>query len=785
MVLEGAVKVFLKRLSNLLRGKWRKSAGVWVTPAVHADLKRGNRYRQVEDWLAAAKFYHKALDRDSSLSHIWVQLGHMYKEGGRPLDASRAYLEALRASESHPEMLGWLQDIVGRLATAHRRPLIEAIYELQGRTLPADLFAPRLDVRPSASDEVVFDVSDLVAYFFRARRPTGIQRVQIAVINAALDGSEGPVRVCCSVEASAHWVEIGAALFRCITKLAVSPDEGTEDEWHDIVHDLGALLAFAAPFNFGPRAKLVNLGTSWWLQNYFLQVRNAQLSHQLEYAPFIHDLIPFLAPQHCVQGLVEDFNSWIVGVFDHANHYLVNSQATRADLIRVAAMLGKAVCEDDVTVIRLDGVFSSPDFSGSNIIESAGLSDRNFVLLVSTIESRKGHLVALKAWQHLLVEHGDAVPDLVCVGNDGWLNARFYQTLEQDQKLKRRVKLLSGISDADLACLYASCLFTIYPSAYEGWGLPITEALSFGKVVITADNSSLPEAGGNLAVYAKTGDCEDLARLVAQMCQDANKRSALELRIRREFSPRTWSTVANQVLEATRTKYRDEGDSPRLRLPTIQPGRWISLGRVRGLPLQDMAALRQCGQGERLRVGTGWASPESDGCWLIKSAAELRFWLCPEGPNCRMTIKMECRAAVSWSVRVNGALADEGIARTDYDSHAMTVCSTFPLPATGGAISIVLGGVALDEMRQSESGALLKVQGCIALDVNDAANLAHDFDAPVVEYASLAQHQSDSVEFVNSSINSTFKGSMPCSAPLRSITRGQRSETQSMRSFKE
>ncbi len=94
-------------------------------------------------------------------------------------------------------------------------------------------------------------------------------------------------------------------------------------------------------------ATLVNLGTSWWLRNYFLSVRNAKAEFDIRYVPFVHDCIPALMPEHCVHDLTRDFLEWIRGVFAHADFYLCNSEWTRRDLVKVSeAITGNAVpCE--------------------------------------------------------------------------------------------------------------------------------------------------------------------------------------------------------------------------------------------------------------------------------------------------------------------------------------------------------------------------------------------------------------------------------------------------------
>src|SRR5205085_10294101 len=85
----------------------------------------------------------------------------------------------------------------------------------------------------------------------------------------------------------------------------------------------------------------VDLGTSWWQRNYFLNLRMAKSVCGIFYVPFVHDLIPVMTPEYCAADLRRDFISWIGGVLQHANYFLVNSKATKADLTTVATELGR------------------------------------------------------------------------------------------------------------------------------------------------------------------------------------------------------------------------------------------------------------------------------------------------------------------------------------------------------------------------------------------------------------------------------------------------------------
>ena len=175
---------------------------------------------------------------------------------------------------------------------------------------------------------------------------------------------------------------------------------------------------------------------------------------------------------------------------------------------------------------------------------------RPYALLVGTVESRKNHIVALRAWQQMIEEIGpDAVPDLVCIGRLGWHANEFLYEYVTTHGLDGKVSLLStSVTDEELARFYAHAQFTVYPSRYEGWGLPVSESIAFGKLPIVASNSSLAEAGRDLAVYVETGSASALADAVRRHGLGRAAREAHEARIAADASaPITWTHVADII----------------------------------------------------------------------------------------------------------------------------------------------------------------------------------------------------------------------------------------------
>jgi glycosyltransferase involved in cell wall biosynthesis len=639
----------------------RKSAGIRVTGPVYRLIQQGNAARASRAWPEAAGAYRQALELDPKLAHIWIQLGHMSKEAGAYSAAADAYFHAARLRPDDPAVLQWLYSIAGRVGARERRKLIDTLRFSQPET------ATTTETQnPGEPGETVFDVSDLISYFTKARLPTGIQRVQIEAIRALIEGNMARVRVCCTIEGRDNWVEVPREMFLSLAELSIKSGNCEDREWTAALNILQLHIFFSDPIAFGRNATLVNLGTSWWLQNYFLQVRNAKQKYGIRYIPFVHDLIPIMTPEHCIEGLVKDFTSWILGVFGHADGYLVASHATERDLRAAARLIGHDISSDAIGHVPLNADIRpsvQTDMSDEKVMDKFGLGAGPYVLFVSTIESRKGHTVALDAWLKLMQRHGRNVPYLVCVGNDGWLNEDVYARMDRFQALRERVIFLSRISDADLAVLYRNCRFTIYPSLYEGWGLPITESFCHGKTVVTCDNSSLLQVGEGFATFVETGSSDALAGAVESFCTNDAELAAANERVASGFRARSWLAIAKDIIEQTRPR----GDSAArggaggdIRLPAIRSGGWYDLTRNSKASIWPGAA-----SAEIYRTGTGWGIPDERCAWIRSEKARLVLPLPKTRDALNVMLHLTARKTVNFTVTANGQPATDGTIKAD------------------------------------------------------------------------------------------------------------------------
>ncbi|WP_213979277.1 glycosyltransferase [Sphingomonas sp. dw_22] len=705
------------RAANDARGRGDHAAAVSLfrealgrDPSLaHVWIQYGHMLRKIGDYRTAEDAYREAL-RMKPDSDPYLHLGHLYKETGQIGSAARSYIAAVRANPSNGDALAELHMLMARnieitpedimaitnfgadaalgeqdpvssattrarsaldsLATALRREGTGDQLELLETT---EALLEKLHPDAGQSNEtggigsgpaILFDVSDLISYFNGARLPTGIQRVQIEVIRSALRNGHQPLRICAFLDHRDEWVEIAPALFLLLCRLSLASGELNAPEWVSALTKLRLTMAMSEPLAFPRGAFLVNLGTSWWLQNYFLYVRQAKAKFGIHYVPFVHDVIPVMASEHCTKELTRDFISWAMGAFEHADYFFVNSEATKRDLLKVAATLGHEVAEEKVVVVRLDADFRKPVSTplGRTELAKWGIGRSDFVLFISTVESRKNHIGAFDAWISLLREHGARrVPKLVCVGNKGWLNDAVYARLAAHDGLRERVVMLSGLSDAELDLLYRSCLFTLYPSNYEGWGLPVTESLCYGKVPLVSDASSLPEAGGVFAHYFEAGSTPRMTAALEQLIFEPAIRAEREAKIAEDFSPRAWDEIATQLSASMRLWAEDTqvaGDQA-YRVPVATLGAYHPI--VRNFATRIWPGMRS---GEIFRAGGGWWGPDDWGCWTKAQGGTLEIGL-PDDLNEGIRLYVQLHglptADCPWTANLPGAQSQGGV----------------------------------------------------------------------------------------------------------------------------
>jgi glycosyltransferase involved in cell wall biosynthesis len=179
-----------------------------------------------------------------------------------------------------------------------------------------------------------------------------------------------------------------------------------------------------------------------------------------------------------------------------------------------------------------------------------GLGERPYFLALSRLEPRKNFVRLIEAFAAARAEA--RLPHrLVIGGRKGWLSESIFARV-QELGLAGDILFPGFIADSDLPALYSGAAFFAYPSLYEGFGLPIVEAMACGAPVLTGDNSCLPEAGGSGAIYVRAEDVDSIAEGIVRLATDATLAAQLAAAGREHAAHFTWERSAQQLLSAYR-----------------------------------------------------------------------------------------------------------------------------------------------------------------------------------------------------------------------------------------
>lgn len=422
----------------------------------------------------------------------------------------------------------------------------------------------------------LLDVTDLVEFLQRRESVSGVQRVIAETVPLLL----------AEYQSSCVFLDRTRGVFIPLTddQTDVLVREGARAGSAQSRDHLAAVATqtieagrTAAAVTITPGTVLVFLGALWINDALMLAARDAH-AHGARIVDLLYDLTPVLETGHTA-AVNKLFDRYLTLIAQTASRVPAISQSSRRDFETWCRDHGYAPIDGAATGLPCG---LSPD----QFDTTENPWPRPYALFVGTVESRKNHILALRAWQQLIEKHGaDNVPDLVCIGRLGWHATEFLREYTFTHGLDGKISVLSSsASDADLARFYAHALFTVYPSRYEGWGLPVSESLEFGRPAIVADNSSLREAGRDLAVYFTTDDVDSFVAAIETHGLDAARRAELERLIANDAAaPITWQHVASIIATEIAAARAAEARAPMH--PSIDLGREYMLST--GQPAPD------------------------------------------------------------------------------------------------------------------------------------------------------------------------------------------------------
>lgn len=252
----------------------------------------------------------------------------------------------------------------------------------------------------------------------------------------------------------------------------------------------------------------------------------------------IHDLIFMRHPEYYNWLDVKIYEWKFRQTLKEADRIIAISECTKRDIIELGGISGDNI---DVIYQSCNPRFLASHPSSLNAHPSS--LPRRYMLSVGTIEERKNLMLALRSLAHLPEDI-----HLVAVGKQ----TKYASQVEAEAEklgLKHRLHMLSGVSDADLHAIYSLAEVFVYPSRYEGFGIPIIEAIFSGLPVVACTGSCLEEAGGPDCLYVHPDDVEGFAQCVSRMLIGSPERDS-RIQLSHNYVQRfRGADVAGQVME--------------------------------------------------------------------------------------------------------------------------------------------------------------------------------------------------------------------------------------------
>ena len=689
-------------------------AGIWV--------QQGHALKEASDLAGAEAAYRQAAELAPRDHDIPLQLGHALKLQGRLEEAAAAYaasdrlapvnhaaeeLAALAGIELSPRAPG----ASPRAAAAQDHAAAEGVRaaELDLSRMPADAGLHRslaaallragrrgaaieaaraaFDIAPErrnwqairragglppeegvSGGPHLYDVTDLLSMLRESGRATGIQRVQLGLAQGLMGTDARFVFV--AERFGPLWTLRAADMAALIHYALHEPHDLRRAE--ALVH---AAMESAGPTHLPSARLFFIMGAFWFWVGAPAALARLRMAG-LRIGVLVYDLIPLSHPEHASEGTVAAFRQGLAegaALWDFA---LTISEFTAAELTRqLAAMEAPAI---PIRAMPLAHRISPPDHPDAAAFPPAlqDLRGQDYVLCVGTIESRKNHAALFQAWQILLREGADP-PPLVLVGRPGWRVADLMAQLEATDHLGGRIRLVHGVSDPELEGLYRGCLFSIFPSFTEGWGLPVGESLALGKVCLAALEGATPEAASGFAEPIDAYSPRDIAARVRHFTRDRAALATAEARLRAGFTPRGWPDVTRDFLGGVAAGM--SAPAPQRAMPALQH---LAAGdRLTLAPQSDSWSAAT------LALGAGFEPPEEPGSWLIGPSGTLHVEV-----SAPLTLWLRWRA-VPWASgnRVGVALGDAPLRWASLEA-GQEVMLAVDVPAGPATLRVVVDG---------------------------------------------------------------------------------------------
>lgn len=259
----------------------------------------------------------------------------------------------------------------------------------------------------------------------------------------------------------------------------------------------------------------------------------------------VHDLIPFLHPEWN-NNQFDYFDGPLRKCACNADVVIAVSECTKRDLVEHFH-----VSEKKIKVVY-SGLYPKQFFTPDNMGKAiSDLIGEDFLIMVSAVGANKNQIGLIKAFLQFRLHHPESNVKLVITGPVRQFKV-IRDVMKEYRDLSLSIVFTGFVTDEELVWLYRNSLAFVYVSFYEGFGLPILEALSVGKAVICSETSSMPEVGGEAAQYCNPYDIDSIETAIGNVVLDGKRRKELEAKAIAQAEKFTYGKTARETLEIYR-----------------------------------------------------------------------------------------------------------------------------------------------------------------------------------------------------------------------------------------
>lgn len=317
---------------------------------------------------------------------------------------------------------------------------------------------------------------------------------------------------------------------------------------HRALRKMGDFLRMSCLKDFSTNAVFVDMDSTWHSPLKRRDLFKNLKDQGIRIASMHYDLTPILFPEFCHPNTVSVFSDHMLAAVTYSDLFICISKESEKRLL----VFGEKHIRHPsfkTTVLKLGADFFVPDkkIAQTNRPGRKGriFDPRNtkgtFLLCVGTLEPRKNHTFLLDVFEKVQARFPDL--QMVIVGKKGWNVEDLILRITGHKLYNRSLFWLDNVLDEELADLYKQALLCIVPSHFEGYGLPVVEALRHGKITLCSNNASLMETGGKYADYFELSEPGQLERLISDYYGSANMRIERE-KVIENFKPCSWDESA-------------------------------------------------------------------------------------------------------------------------------------------------------------------------------------------------------------------------------------------------